>query len=399
MYDRTQYLKDIALMKQLGINTYRFSIEWSRILPNGTGAVNEKALAHYDLLIDDLKANGIEPFVTLYHFAMPQVLVEKGGWTNPESVNWYTHFADVVFAHYVGKKVSKFITFNEPYIEHFLADRLMNAPMRKEPMNMQYAREMIKVHHQLLANATTIKRYHALNLGGVIGLTANLSPCSPANPNNPNDVKITPLQDGLLNRLILDPLFKGTYPTDALAAIQQYAPEFKPTAAEMALLASQKPDFLGVNFYGASFVKYDEKSPMNCTWFDYNPDPVKSHNGPVRPDALYALLIRIKTEYGNPVAYITENGAGFEGADEANVGGKINDQHRVDYLISHLKAVQRAVQDGANTKGYMHWCLFDNFEWASGYSAHFGLVAVDLNTQQRLPKQSFYVYQAILKQQ
>ena len=255
------------------------------------------------------------------------------------------------------------------------------------------------MHHQLLANATTIKRYHALNLGGVIGLTANLSPCSPADPSNPNDVKITPLQDGLLNRLILDPLFKGTYPADALAAIQQYAPEFKPTAAEMALLASQKPDFLGINFYGASFVKYDEKSPMNCTWFDYNPDPVKSHNGPVRPDALYALLMRIKTEYGNPVTYITENGAGFEGADEANVGGKINDQHRVNYLISHLKAVQRAVQDGANTKGYMHWCLFDNFEWASGYSAHFGLVAVDLNTQQRLPKQSFYVYQAILKQQ
>lgn len=398
MYDRTQYLKDIALMKQLGVNTYRFSIEWSRILPNGTGAVNEKGLAHYDQLIDDLKANGIEPFVTLYHFTIPQVLVEKGGWTNPESVQWYAHYADVVFARY-GRKVGRFITFNEPYIEHFVADRLMNAPMQKEPMNVQYAREMVKVHHQLLANATVIKRYHALGLGGEIGLTANLSPCSPADPNNPNDVKMTTLQDGLLNRIILDPLFRGTYPADALAAIQQYAPEFRPTAAEMALLASQKPDFLGVNFYAPALVKYDEKSPLNCNWMDVNPDPVKSRNGPARPEALYALLMRIKTDYGNPVTYITENGAAYEDADEASVNGKINDQHRVNYLIGHLQAVQRAVRDGANTKGYMHWSLLDNFEWAFGYTVHFGLVAVDRNTQQRTPKQSFYTYQAILKQQ
>ncbi len=399
MYDRAQYLKDIALMKQLGINTYRFGIEWSRILPNGTGEVNKKGLAHYDQLIDDLKSAGIEPFVTIYHFTIPQVLIEKGGWANPESVQWYVHYADILFARY-GKKVKHFITFNEPYIEHFVADRLINAPMRKEPINVQYAREMIKVHHQLLANATVIKRYHALRLDGQIGLTANLSPCLPADPKNQNDLKISSLQDGLLNRLLLDPLFKGTYPADALAAIQQYAPEFRPTAAEMALLASVKPDFLGINFYGPALVKYDEKEPMNCVWLGVNTDSVKAGNGPVRPNELYNLLMRIKTEYGNPVTYITENGAAFEAVDEANVvNGTINDKYRVNYLIGHLKAVQRAIQDGANTKGYMHWSIFDNFEWIFGYTVHYGLVAVDLNTQQRTPKQSFYVYQAILKQQ
>jgi beta-glucosidase len=398
LYDRAQYLKDIALMKRLGVNSYRFSIEWSRILPDGTGAVNEKALAHYDQLLDDLKAAGIEPFVTLYHFTIPQALIEKGGWTNPESVRWYTGYADVVFARY-GHKVKHFITFNEPYIEHFLADRLINAPLRKEPMNVQYAREMVKVHHQLLANATVIKRYRALNLGGEIGLTANLAPCSPADPANPKDVQAATLQDGLLNRLLLDPLFKGTYPADALATIQRYAPEFQPTAADMALLASVKPDFLGINFYAPALVKYDEHAPMNCNWMDVNPDPVKSRNGPVRPEALHALLMRLKTDYGNPVTYITENGAAFEEADEKKVDGKINDQHRVDYLVGHLRAVQRAVRDGARTKGYFHWSYIDNFEWIFGYTAHFGLVAVDLATQERTPKQSFYVYQAILNQQ
>ena len=398
MYDRSQYLKDIALMKQLGVNVYRFSIEWSRILPNGTGAVNEKGLAHYDQLIDDLRANGIEPFVTLYHFTIPQALIEKGGWTNPESVQWYANYVDVVFKRY-GKKVKHFITFNEPYIEHFLADRLINGPMSKEPMNVQYAQEMIKVHHQLLANATVTKRYHDLKLGGTIGLTANLSPCLPADPNNPADVKATVLQDGLLNRLILDPLFKGTYPADALAAIQQYAPDFRPSAADMALLASQKPDFLGINFYAPALVKYDEKSPMNCNWMDTNPDSVKSANGPNRPGELYNLLMRVKTDYGNPVTYITENGAAYEKADEVPMNGKIQDSHRAGYLVGHLKAVQRAIQDGANTKGYMHWSLLDNFEWVFGYSVHFGLVAVDRDTQVRTPKQSFYVYQAILNQQ
>lgn len=396
MYDRTQYLKDIQLMKQLGVNAYRFSLDWSRIIPDGVGEVNEKALAHYDRLIDDLLAAGIEPVVTLYHFDYPVALLQKGGWGNPEMVNWYAHYASVVLNRY-GKKVKQFITFNEPYIENFLVGYLLNLDRSKEPMNVRYAKEAQKAHRQLLANATVIKMYHDMKLNGRIGITLNLSPCVPMDRNNPKDVKATALQDALLNRFFLDPLLKGTYPKQAMDSIRKYDPSFRPSAADMSFLAANKPDFLGVNFYAPAFVTYDEKAPLSTSWMDNNPDSIKSNNGPVRPWYLYKLLMRIKTEYGNPVTMITENGAGFAGED-VKEGTTVKDPLRADYIRRHIDAALKARKEGAALQGYFVWSGWDNFEWVFGYTKRFGLIYVDFQTQERTPKQSFYTYQKIIRQ-
>ena len=398
LYDRKQYMQDIELMKKLGVNTYRFSLDWSRIIPDGNGAVNEKALAHYDLLIDDIKAAGLEPIVTLYHFDFPFALMQKGGWGNPEMINWYVNYASIVLKRY-GKKVKKFITFNEPYIEFFLVEYLLNLDQSKEPANVRYAKGMAKAHNELLANAKVIKMYHDLKLDGNIGVTLNLSPCVPWDANNPKDVKATALQDKLLNTIFLDAVFKGTYPAEAMDSIKKYDPSFDPTAEEMVLLASAKPDFLGVNFYAPAFVKYDENSPMSTSWMGNDPDTlIKSNNGPVRPEYLYKLLMRIKNEYGNPVTMITENGAGFEN-DDIKIGNKVNDTLRADYIKRHIAAALQAKKEGANLTGYMVWSGWDNFEWVFGFTKRFGIIYVDFDTQERTPKKSFYTYQSIIKEQ
>lgn len=401
MYDRPQYLQDIALMKALGVNAYRFSIAWSRITPQGTGAVNAKGLAHYDQLIADLQAASIEPVVTLCHFDMPQALVEKGGWDNPASADWYAAYAEVIFKHY-GLKVKKFITFNEPYIEFFVQHYLLNLTHSQAPAAVRYAAGMTGVHHLLLASARAVAAYHRLRLPGQVGITLNLAPVLPFDPKNPADVAAVLLQDELLNGLFLDGVLRGRYPQRALAALQQYNPAFRPTAAELALLAANKPDFLGVNYYAPAFVKADPTAPLGVSWLGNNPDPAPtSANGPSRPDQLYALLMRLKTEYQNVPVLITENGAAYGDVDEAVVNGAIRDTHRCQYLLGHLGAVQRALAAGSRTLGYLHWSYADDFEWSSGYSLKFGLVGVDRASPAltRLPKQSYYLYQSILKQQ
>jgi beta-glucosidase len=397
MYDRAQYLKDIELMKQLGVNAYRFSLDWSRIIPGGIGAVNEKALAHYDQLIDDIIAAGLEPVVTLYHFDYPVALMQKGGWGNPDMIKWYTNYASVVLKRY-GKKVKKFITFNEPYIEFFLVEYLLNLDQSKEPANVRYAKGMQKAHRQLLANAAAIKMYHDMKLNGSIGVTLNLSPCVPMNANNPDDVKVTSLQDELLNSLFLDALYKGKYPARAMDSLRKYDPSFQPTKEEMKQISDNKPDFLGINFYAPAFVKYDEKAPMSTTWLENNPDSIKS-NGPVRPEYLYKLLMQLKKEYGNPVMIITENGAGFNNNEDTIVSGKVNDVLRADYIKRHIEAALQAKNEGANLQGYFVWSGWDNFEWVFGFTKRFGIIYVDFSTQQRTPKQSFYEYQRIIRQQ
>jgi beta-glucosidase len=398
MYDRAQYLKDIELMKQLGVNAYRFSLDWSRIIPDGIGVVNEKALAHYDQLIDDVIAAGLEPVVTLYHFDYPALLMQKGGWGNPDMIKWYTHYASVVFNRY-GKKVNKFITFNEPYIEFFLVEYMLNMEQSKEPVNIRYAKNSIKAHHQMLANAATIQLYHQMKLNGAIGVTLNLSPCIPMDAKNEADVKATALQDELLNTIFLDALYKGAYPARALDSLKKYAPAFQPTQQEMKLIAENKPDFLGVNFYAPAMVKYDATAPFGCTWMGNNTDSIKMVNGPVLPEYLTKLLLRIKNEYGNPAIIITENGASFSNNEDTVINGKVNDVLRSDYIKRHIAAVLKAKQQGANLKGYFVWCGWDNFEWVFGYTIRFGIIYVNFKTQERIPKQSYYTYQAILKQQ
>ena len=394
MYDRTQYLKDITLMKELGVNSYRMSLDWSRIIPDGTGAINEVALKHYDVLIDDLIEAGIEPFLTLYHFDFPNVLLQKGGWNNPEMEKWFYNYASVVIKRY-GKKVTHFITFNEPYIEFFLVENMLNAQSNKLPANEYYLSRMQMAHRQLVANASVIKMYHDLKLKGEIGIVLNLNPAAPWDATKPEDVKAASFQDVLINDLFLDPLYKGKYPKMALDSLKKYNPSFQATEKDMAFIASQKPDFLGINFYAPAFVK-GEDSQMSLKWLDNNPDSVKSNVGPVRPEYLYKILMRLKNEYGNPKVYITENGTGFV-SEDVKINGKINDPMRSDYIKRHVEFALKAKKEGANLNGYMVWSGWDNFEWVSGYTKRLGLIYVDFKTQERTPKQSFYEYQKIIK--
>ncbi|MFM2362815.1 MAG: hypothetical protein RLZZ316_1717 [Bacteroidota bacterium] len=394
MYNRGQYLKDIQLMKELGVNAYRFSLDWSRIIPDGIGAVNETALKHYDVLIDDLLAAGIEPFVTIYHFDYPNVLMQKGGWGNPEMENWYLNYATTVIKRY-GKKVKKFITFNEPYIEFFLVENMLTAPQGQPLSKEFYMSQMQKAHRQLITNAKLIKAYHDLKLNGEIGIVLNLNPGAPWHENNAADVAAAKFQDVLINDLFLDPLYKGRYPQMAIDSLAKYNPSFKPAAEDMELFKKNKPDFLGINFYAPAIVK-GEDTPMSLKWLDNNPDAVKSHIGPVMPAYLYKILMRLKTEYGNPPVYITENGTGFA-QEDVIINGKINDPLRADYIKQHIEWALKAKKEGADLNGYMVWSGWDNFEWVAGYTKRLGLIYVDFTTQERIPKQSFYEYQKIIR--
>jgi beta-glucosidase len=395
MYDRTQYLKDIQLMKELGINSYRMSLDWSRIIPDGVGAVNEKALAHYDQLFDDLLAAGIEPLVTIYHFDYPYVLMAKGGWGNPEMINWYTNYASVVIKRF-GKKIKHFITFNEPYIEFFLVENMLNSDPKKPLSKEAYMSQMQKAHRQLIANAKTIKLYHDLKLKGEIGIVLNVNPAAPWDANKIADVKAADFQDVLINGLFLDALYKGKYPKMAMDSLAKYNPSFKPSAEDMAFIKVNKPDFLGINFYAPAIVK-GEDTPMSLKWLDNNPDEVKSNVGPVRPEYLYKMLMRLKTQYANPKVIITENGTGYV-SEDVKVNGKVIDPLRCDYIKRHIDWALKAKKEGANLNGYVVWSGWDNFEWVSGYSKRLGLIYVDYATQERTPKQSFYEYQQLIKQ-
>lgn len=400
-YDRKQYLKDIALMKKLGVNAYRFSISWARLLPEGTGKVNQKGVDHYVKFVDDLIANGIEPMVTLFHWDMPQALQEKGGLLNPASVQWFEEYSNLVFKSF-GNKVKKYITFNEPYIDNFLfAPIVSNVINKKNPpfafTNEQIAERGTAVHHLMLANAKAIQNFHQQKREGIIGITLSLIPSIPLDSTNAEDVKAAILQDGMHNRWFLDGLFKGAYPEDVLSAYQRYNKNLNPTSADYELLKNNKPDFLGINFYAPAYISYDSKMAYNINAWGNNPDSVKMFNGPVRPAYLYKLLMRLKEEYGNPMMMITENGAGFGDDDEKLINGSVNDRLRVDYVKRHIDAAMQAKKDGANLQGYTLWSMFDNFEWISGYKRRFGIVHVNFDTQERIPKQSFYEYQKIIK--
>ncbi|MCX5496170.1 family 1 glycosylhydrolase [Kaistia dalseonensis] len=401
-YDRAQYLQDIALMQSLGLNAYRFSISWARLLPDGVGRINEAGIAHYKLFVDDLIAAGIEPVVTLFHWDMPQALEERGGWLNRDSIGWFRNYARVV-REALGDKVSKFITFNEPFINLFLIEPTVEnikagigSPFAIT--EAQYARQAVAMHHWLLASAETIGDYRAAGYRGTIGLALPLMPMIPETPGKAEDIAAASIGDAIINRWCLDAMFKGRYPDEIITEFGRRNPDFVVTEADLAILAANRPDFLGVNFYAPAYVRHDATVPFGFRWFDTNPDPEPAaFNGPVRPDYLKILLERIRDDYGNPTVYITENGAGFGETDEVMERGMIMDPRRADYITRHVDAVLAARANGANVQGYMVWSLFDNFEWLQGYGRRFGIVHVDFETQKRTTKLSFEIYREIIE--
>ena len=398
-YDRAQYLKDIALMRDLGLNAYRFSVSWPRVLPDGTGRVNQTGLDYYSRFVDDLIAAGIAPLLTLYHWDFPAGLFEKGGWHNRDSIAWFRDYAAVMFRA-LGDRVSHFITMNEPFIDIFYMDLIAeNARAgRPEPRRFtseQYGRQAPALHNLFLAHAETVAEFRRERQDGMIGIALPLYPTIPLDPDNEDDVAAAHLVDGVINRWSLDAVFKGTCPEEVVAALKPHNADFVVPEADLATMKANPGDFLGVNFYSPAYVRADPSSPLGADR-DINPDTVKAFNGPVRPEALHGLLVRIRDEYGNPPVIITENGAGFGDIDEVRDGDAIHDPLRTEYIRRHVEATLQAKAEGADIRGYMVWSLFDNFEWIQGYTRRFGMVHVDFDTQERRPKDSFYAYRDLI---
>ena len=407
MYDRAQYLEDIALLKELGVNAYRFSINWPRILSAGTGAPNQQGIAYYRRFIADLKQAGIEPLVTLYHWELPQALAERGGWANREIVEWFRGCAGVVFDSF-GRDVKLFLVLNEPstdlgftfYAQQFREKRTSSPTFTLTPLPpaafTQFAGARM-VHHQHMCAAVAIEEYRKRGLSGRIAAIAML--LIPALPETDSeaDGKAAWLADGLMNRIYLDPMLEGTYPEDVVAVLRGLGAELPIEAGDMACIARNRGDFLGVNFYSGFAFAADPAAKDNFLLRMVSvPSPGDPFNGPVRPDLFTAGLLRLKDEYGNPPMMITENGAGFPGDDEL-VDGEVRDAKRTDYLVRHVAALGEAVRQGADVRGYFHWSSHDNFEWISGYGRRFGLIHVDFATQKRILKQSAGVYRAIIE--
>jgi len=401
-YDRNQFLKDAKLMKDLGINTYRLSISWSRILPEGTGKVNEPGIDYYNFVINTLLQNGIKPLVTLYHFEMPLALANKGGWMNRESVKWFSDYANLCFDRF-GDRVKTFLTFNEPSIEMFFMQTVFDAIDAKQmpsiPASEKYISEhFANIHHLMLAHAQTVNLYHKKNLGGKIGITYNFMLCdldSTASESGKTSLKIV---RRVWNNLFMDPAFNGSYPPELLDRLKasQYG-DIQP--GDMEIIKSAKTDFLGINYYGVNM--YHEKPGAGFFGLvnGKNPDKPEMFNGFVNPAAFVEGLISLKDQYNNPEIIITENGAGYGQSDEKLENGKVNDALRTAYLQKHIKAVHQAIQRGVRIKGYYVWSMFDNLEWLMGYSRRFGITYVDFKTQERYPKQSYLWYQSFLKEQ
>lgn len=377
------YKKDIALMKSLGINSYRFSISWPRIIPTGEGPVNQKGLDFYQNLVEELLNQGLTPYITLYHWDLPQALEDQGGWTSRETTNRFAEYTDVV-SKKLGDRVKNWLTINEPWCIAMLGYyQGVHAPGRKS-----FKDALSASHHTLLAHAKALAALKANIPDLNVGIALNLSPVYPLTA-SPEDQKAAKLADGYLNRLFLDPLLKGSYPQDLLDLYSDF-PQIDPHDLK---LISKPLNFLGVNYYMPILVTSDQSSPLGFQGVD---DPHSHHtntNWLVSPNGLFDLLLRLKTDYSPTSIFITENGACYEDTLE---NGTVKDPQRSLYFKEHLKALNYALGAQIPLKGYFLWSLLDNFEWAEGFTKRFGLFYTDFPTQKRFPKQSVHTYSTLI---
>ena len=379
-YHRWQ--EDIALMQQMGLNAYRFSIAWPRIFPQGDGQPNPKGLDFYDRLVDGLLEAGIEPFVTLYHWDLPQALQEKGGWVNRETTQAFAHYARAV-AERLGDRVRYWITHNEPWVTAFLGHHFgLHAP------GIQDSGAALTVsHHLLLSHALAMEAIRETAPRAQVGITLDFSWVEAASPQHWQEAQV---MDTWRNRWFIEPLMGRGYPADGLAAFHRQGWLDTPTLpcvheGDLERIAAPI-DFLGVNYYTRTLIgKEAEREQTDIGWEVY-------------PEGLYKLLNRLHFEYPRiPTFYITENGASYN--DGPGKDGQIQDTRRIAYLQSHFAAAARALRCGVPLKGYFVWSLMDNFEWAEGYSQRFGLIWVDFATQERRFKASAHWYRDFLRQQ
>ena len=382
--------EDIGLIKDLGINSYRFSISWPRILPEGTGTVEPRGLDFYDRLVDNLLKAGIVPMATLNHWDFPQALQDRGGWPNRDSVGWFTEYARVVFEN-LGDRVTYWATHNEPFVVAFpgYAEGSMAPGVASFPQAFQAA------HHLNLAHGQTVQLYRQFGLRGQIGVVLNLATFIPKT-DAPEDVAAAGRMEDFINNMFLDPIFKGSYPEDLMDWIGEMQPEIQD--GDLAV-TSEPIDFLGVNYYFSQIVRFN---PHGFLKLRSEPNIDKGWGTTLKgwgvcPSELTELLLHLKVNYGNPPMFITENGTAL--GEKVDAKGFVDDQGRINYLRAHFTAAHKALSQGADLRGYYVWSLMDNFEWAEGYDIRFGLINVDFNdpNRKRTPKASYNWYRDVIE--
>ncbi len=380
---------DLDLMQKLGVNAYRFSTAWPRIMPNGTGPVNKKGLDFYDRLVDGLLGRGIKPFCTLYHWDLPQTLEDKGGWLNRDIVAAFVDYADVVTTK-LGDRVLAYATLNEPWCSAHLG----YGTGHHAPGIADTAKSLQAAHHLLLAHGSALSVMRRNAPKARHGIVLNLYPAQPAS-DSAQDIAAARRLDGFFNRWYLDPLFKGSYPEDAWAGYGESVPSLQD--GDLQTIAAPM-DFLGVNYYTRSLVADKESGDWPRVRAVTVPDAEYTEMGwEVYPQGLTDLLLRLHKDFRSLPIFITENGSAFADVLEND---RVHDSARLHYLESHLEAVNEAIAQGVDVRGYFAWSLMDNFEWGHGYAKRFGLVYVDYETQKRVLKDSARWYSDfILRQQ
>lgn len=375
---------DIALLESLNFQAYRFSISWPRVLPRGRGAINAQGVDFYNRLVDRLLDSNITPFVTLYHWDLPQALQDEGGWTARPTAEAFADYADII-SRALGDRVKHWITINEPWCVSFLSHQIgEHAPGMRD----WYA-GLSAAHHVLLAHGLAVPVIRGNSPGAEVGITLNFTVGETNQRTAENDAALR-WHDGYSHRWFIDPVYGRRYPADMVAfyttsgLLPNGLDYVQP--GDMETIAAHT-DFLGVNYYTRAMIKATAPDNPMPTYDEENTTLPRTEMGwEVNPQGFYNLLCRLHFEYQVPAIYVTENGASYSDAPGAD--GKVHDQRRLDYLRDHFVAMRRAMDAGTPLRGYFLWSFMDNFEWAHGYSQRFGLVWVDYETQQRIVKDS-----------
>ena len=376
-----RYREDVALMRRLGIQAYRFSVAWPRVLPRGRGLANEPGLAFYDRLVDELLAAGIEPWLCLYHWDLPQALEDLGGWQNRESVAWFTDYTRLIASRF-GDRVKRFATFNEPSIFN-LFSRSLGARDRGSEATLYRA-----THHVNLAHGAAVDVLRENVPGVSIGCIHNLQPCWPSSASEADAAAAARL-DIYWNTAFPDVQIRGQYPPGMRAAIEPHMQPGDPARI------CRPVDWFGLNHYSPVYVTAQPNAMLGYDFGDKPAGvPLTPIGWPINPEAFGETLRMVHDNYRLPI-YVLENGLGnFDKPDEA---GAVADLDRVEFLRRYIGAMDEAAADGVDVRGYFVWSLLDNFEWASGYSERFGLTYVDYPSLRRIPKSSFHWFAELIR--
>ncbi len=366
--------EDLDLLRDGGFDGYRFSFAWPRLIPEGTGAVNQAGVDFYDRLIDGMLERGIKPFATIYHWDLPSALQDKGGWMNRDIASWLGDYASLIARKY-GDRLHATATINEPWCVAFLSHFLgIHAPGYRDIRAAARA-----MHHVLFAHGTAIGALRAEGAKN-LGIVTNLQKSEPASDSE-LDAAAAHTFDGVFNRWYLDGIYKGKYPADIVAMFEPHLP--KNFEADMATVSAPL-DWAGINYYSRSLMQHNPDDPSQPKMVK-GPGEANDLGWEIYPKGLTDLLVRVSRDYTKVPLYVTENGM-----------SETNDERRVHFYDIHLKAVLDAQKAGADVRGYFAWSLIDNFEWAEGYNSRFGIVHVDYETQKRTPKGSYRAFQGML---